>query len=294
MKKVLKWIGIVLGGLVGLIVLVVLGLFLVGNAKLRKTHDIAVQPVAIPSDGDSLALGEHRVTMLCTGCHGADLGGVENWFSDPLFGSIGSANLTSGAGGIGSSYQTVEDYVRAIRHGVDPQGKPIYMPAVVAFNHMSDEELGAVIAYLQSVPPVDRQVSEKQLTVMAKAMMATGMMGDLPAEVVDHTARPSAPPAGATAAYGEYMVNISDCKLCHGQQLTGGTHPDPTVQVQVPGISASGAVGGWTAEEFVATIRTGFTPDKRPIIVELMPWKEYALATDEELTAMYLYLVSLP
>ncbi|NOH02665.1 MAG: hypothetical protein HND47_12255 [Chloroflexi bacterium] len=47
--------------------------------------------------------------------------------------------------------------MRAIRHGVDPEGKPLFMPAVTAFAHLSNEDLGAIIAYMKTVPPVDRQ-----------------------------------------------------------------------------------------------------------------------------------------
>ncbi len=292
--KVLRWIGIVFGSLLGLVVVAALVLFFIGNSRLEKSYAIPVKAVAIPTDAASLELGKHRVVTLCAGCHGADLGGIVNWFDGGPLGSIDTANLTAGEGGIGREYQSVDDYVRAIRHGVDPDGKPIYMPAVIAFTHMSDDELGAVIAYLQTLPPVDRQLNGHRLTPLAKILLAAGAFGKLPVEAVDHAAQPKAVPAGATVAYGEYLVNISDCKTCHGPQLTGGKHPDPTIKTLVPDISPASEVGGWTAEQFINTIRTGFNPAKKPLSNELMPWKEYALDTDEELTAMYLYLQSLP
>jgi len=39
MKKVFKWIGIVLGSLVGLILIAALTLFLMGNARLNKMYE---------------------------------------------------------------------------------------------------------------------------------------------------------------------------------------------------------------------------------------------------------------
>jgi len=39
MKKIFKWIGIVLGSLVGLILITALTLFLIGSARLNKTYD---------------------------------------------------------------------------------------------------------------------------------------------------------------------------------------------------------------------------------------------------------------
>lgn len=294
MKKILRWIWIVLGSLFGLVILVAVTLLLMGNSRIEKTYQIDVHPVIIPTESASLELGKHRVEVLCAGCHGPDLGGVVNWFSVGPLGTIDSANLTSGEGGVGQRYTSVTDYVRAIRHGTNPQGKPIYMPAVTALNHMSDHELGSVIAYIQSLPPVNRQTRGHRFTPLARIMLGAGMLGKLPVEAVDHTNQPSEPQPGETVAYGKYMVTISDCMTCHGENLAGGPYPDPTIKVTVPNLTPGGELATWTTADFVNTIRTGFTPGKRPLSPELMPWDYYKNATDEELTAMFLYLKSLP
>jgi mono/diheme cytochrome c family protein len=295
MKKVLKWIGIVLGALVGLILLAAIVLFISGNSRLQKTYSFNVQPIPIPTDAASIERGKHRVTILCAGCHGPDLGGVPNWFNGGPLGTVDSANLTSGEGGIGQKYQSIEDYVRAIRQGVNPDGKPIFMPAVVSLNRMSDKDLGEVLAYVKSVPPVNRQTRGHQFTPLAAVMFGAGMFPKLPVEVVDHAKPPESPTEGVNAEYGGYLMTINDCRVCHGQQLAGGKHPDPTKSnVIVPNLTPGGDLAGWTADQFINTIRTGFTPDKRPLSPELMPWKEYSLSTDDELKAMFLYLQSLP
>lgn len=293
-RKVLKWIAVVLGGLLVLILLAAVVLFLIGNSRIEKTYSLEVQPVILPTDPASLELGKHRVEVLCAGCHGPDLGGVADWFIAGPLGSIDSANLTSGEGGVGRRYTSITDYVRAIRHGINPQGKPIYMPAVVALNHMSDHELGSVIAYIKSLPPVNRQTRGHRFTPLAKIMLGAGLLGKLPVEAVDHTNQPAEPQPGETIAYGKYMVTISDCLTCHGENLAGGRYPDPTIKVTVPNLTPGGDLATWTTTDFITTIRTGFTPSKRPLSPELMPWDYYKNATDEELTAMFLYLKSLP
>ena len=101
MKKVFKWIGIVLGSLVGLILVAALTLFLMGNARLNKTYDFPATNLEIPTDAENLAYGKYRVETMCAGCHGPDLSGLENWFDGGPLGTIDSANLTSGEGGIG-------------------------------------------------------------------------------------------------------------------------------------------------------------------------------------------------
>ncbi len=48
MRKVLKWLGIVLGSLVGLIVLMVVALNIVASIRMTRTYDVQPQPIAIP------------------------------------------------------------------------------------------------------------------------------------------------------------------------------------------------------------------------------------------------------
>jgi len=292
-KKVFKWIGIVLGSLIGLVLVLAVGLFFVGNARLNKKYEVPPSNITLPTDAASLELGKHRAEVLCQGCHGADLSGIDNWFNAPPLGTIDSANLTSGAGGIGAEF-TTEDYVRAIRNGINREGKPIFMIAVPSTAHLSDEDLGAIIAYVKSVPPVDHTVKPRHFTPLAKILLAAGMLGKLPAEAVSHDVHVTAPARGATAEYGEYLVNTNDCRVCHGPNLNGGPYPDPTIKKISPNLTPGGELGFWTEEQFMSTIHTGKTPGGHELNPELMPWKYYRLFYDDELKAIWLYLQSLP
>ncbi|GAB1471967.1 hypothetical protein MASR2M66_28450 [Chloroflexota bacterium] len=293
MKKVFKWIGIVLGSLVGLVLIAVATLYFIGNARFNKTYDFPASNITIPTDAESIAYGEHRAETLCEGCHGKDLSGVDNWFSAGPLGTVDSANLTSGDGGVGQEF-TTEDYVRAIRHGIDPQGKPIFMPAVISGAHVSDEDLGAIIAYIKTVPPVDHKTTGQHFTPLAKILLTLGKLGALPVEAVSHETHVSAPVSAVSVEYGEYLVNTHDCRVCHGPNLTGGLFPDPTITVVAPNITPSAELGSWTEEQFIATLRTGVTPAGRELNPDYMPWKEYQSLYDDELKAIYMYLESLP
>jgi mono/diheme cytochrome c family protein len=294
MKKVLKWFGIGFASLVGLLLVIAFVMFLIGNARLNKTYDFPLSNIVVPTDAAAIERGKHRAEVLCTGCHGADLGGVNNWFAAGPLGTIDSANLTSGEGGIGLEFKSNEDYVRALRHGIDPEGKPIYMPAVPATAHLSDEDLGAIIAYLKTLPPVDRKTNGHHFTPLAKILLAAGMLGKIPVEAVSHEAQVPAPSAGVTVDYGRYLVDINDCRTCHGEQMAGGKHPDPTVKVLVPNVTPGGEPGAWKEADFITAIRTGITPSGHQLNPDLMPWKEYSRLTDDELKAIWLYLQSLP
>jgi len=294
MKKVFRWIGIVLGSLIGLLLIAGVVLILIGNAKLNKKYEFPASNIAVPTDAASIEYGRHRAESLCQGCHGKDLSGIENWFSGGPLGTIDSANLTSGEGGFGREATSDEDYVKAIRHGIDPEGRPIFMPAVYSTSHLSDKDLGAIIAYVKSVPPVDHVLEGKKFTPLAKAMFVLGVLPQLPVEVVSLETQITAPEAGATAAYGEYMVDTNDCRLCHGQTLNGGPFPDPTKVKISPNLTAGGEVAFWSEEQFINTIRTGVTPGGHELDPEFMPWKEYRNFYDDELKAIYLYLQTLP
>lgn len=126
MKKVLKWIGIGLVVLVGLVVVIAGGMILSTNSRLNKSYShIQAEPLSIPTDAASLAIGQHWAEMQCQDCHGEDLGGGP-FFEDPALGYVDAANLTSGTGGIGATY-TDEDWVLAIRHGVKQDDTSVFI-----------------------------------------------------------------------------------------------------------------------------------------------------------------------
>jgi mono/diheme cytochrome c family protein len=264
-----------------------------GNARLNKTYDFPVTNLELPTDAESLAYGKHRVGILCSGCHGADLSGLENWFDGGPLGTIDSANLTTGEGGIGDDF-SAEDFVRAIRHGIDQDGKPIFMIAVGATSHLSDEDLASIIAYLRTVPPVDHVVAGRQFTPLAKILFAAGVLPNMPVEEVSHEVNVSAPERSASVEYGEYAVNINDCRICHGPELNGGPFPDPTITFISPNLTPGGELALWTEEDFINTIRTGVKPSGHGLNPKLMPWEEYRNLHDYELQAIWMYLQSLP
>jgi mono/diheme cytochrome c family protein len=294
MKKFLKWLGLGFGGLIGLILVAGVVLYLMGNARFEKVYSFPTSNIVIPTDAASIELGKHRAETLCQGCHGDDLGGINNWFAGGPLGTIDSANLTSGEGGIGKEFTSPEDYVRAIRHGINREGKPIFMLAVASTAHLSDQELGAIIAYLKTVPPVDRITYGNNLSPLTKIMLAAGMLGQLPVEEVSHDTQIEATPVGVSVEYGEYLVNINDCRICHGKNLAGGPHPDPTIQKISPNLTPGGELAYWSEAQFIETIRTGVTPSGSKLDQTLMPWDFYQRFYDDELKAIFMYLQAQP
>ena len=293
MKKLLQWMGIVLTALIGLVILAVVIVFAVSNSRVNATYDIEVEPMEISTREDVLERGKHVATVRgCSDCHTENLAGG-TLIDDPAIGQINPTNLTSGQGGIGSTY-TDEDWVRAIRHGVGPDRKPlIFMPSH-EFYFLSDRDLGALIAYLKSVPPVDNQPPEITIGPLGRVLFLAGQFDLVPAEKVDHDGRrPVAPEPGLTVEYGQYMA--VGCTGCHGPGFSGGPIPGvPPEWPEAANITPGGELANWTEQEFIDTLRNGLTPSGKQLNPEYMPWPTFGQMTDDELRAMWLYLQSLP
>ena len=107
MKKILIWVGSILGGLVALLVLIVVVLYAIGTSRINKVYDVEVAAVAIPSGPAALEKGRRLVESigLCVECHGENLGG-DILAEDALFGTLAPTNPARGTGpccGPGSS-----------------------------------------------------------------------------------------------------------------------------------------------------------------------------------------------
>ena len=290
MKKALKWIGIVLGSLIGLIVVAAAGMYLSSTSRFNKTYEITPEPLTIPVDEASLAVGEHWVEVHCRECHGEDLGGGP-FFDDPSMGYVDAANLTSGLGGTGTTY-TDQDWVRALRHGVKSDGTSVFIMPSNDYYYFSDADLSGIIAFMKTVPPVNREIRPRSFTPMAKILYALGTFGNLLyAETIQHDVRPSSPPMGMTVQYGEYLVNANGCKPCHGEALSG-QQPSAPDSPFAPNLTPGGAIAAWSETDFIITVRTGITPYNYQLS-DFMP-NGLGKMTDEELKAIWLYLQSLP
>ncbi len=170
----MKWIGIGLGGLVGLAIVAGVALYLIGSQKLNQKYEVPVESVTVPGGAQAVQRGEHLATILiCTRCHNPDLSG-QVYFDVPGMLSVPTPNLTRGKGGVGAAY-TDADWVRAIRHGVGQDGRGLMLMTSAAYQHLSGEDLGSLIAYLKSVPPVDNVLPARSVEPVGRLMMAAGI-----------------------------------------------------------------------------------------------------------------------
>lgn len=265
-------------------------LLLALGSPRNRTYRPPEDPIAVPTDAASIARGKHLVeaVAVCTICHGENLGG-KLAFEDAFLGRGYTANLTAGRGGVGRFYSTA-DWVRSIRYGVRPDGRGIIFMPSDYFNRIVDADLGAIIAYLRTLPPVDNERTSVEINLPARLMIDLGMFGDVvrAARIDFRAPRPPAP-----ADPGAYLVALGGCTFCHGAHLTGGQGPEPGAPGG-PDLTSGGPLSRWTLADFMATMRDGVTPEGHPIEPKYMPWLGYGNMTDDELQSIWRYLRSLP
>jgi cytochrome c553 len=261
----------------------------VSSSKVNRKYDVTLTTVVVPTDEESKAWGSHLVNSVtgCQDCHGANLEGTV--ISDDAAVRIAAPNLTRGRGGIAAGF-TDADWVRAIRHGVQRDGRSLIIMPSYAYAHLSDRDLGAMIAYLKQLPPIDNELPQFRLRPLGRALTAIGAFDEeFVAKKVPHRDSYAAVEAGMTTEYGSYLASISGCTSCHRADLKGGPGGPPGTPPAAD-ISAA-ALASWNRDDFLRLMREGRRPDGVQIS-DFMPWRVMGTMTDDELDAIWLFLTS--
>jgi mono/diheme cytochrome c family protein len=291
----IKRIAYVVGTLVVLVLVAVGTVYAMSEARFRRTYTVPSETITVADDSATLARGQHIATAVagCAECHGEGLGGGVLIDAPPM-GRLVALNLTSGEGGVGASL-TPELIVRAIRHGVGPDGRALRIMPADEFQYMSDDDMRAIVSYVRHLAPVNNPLAPSKLMLLPRALMVANQMPLLPAERMPDSGRKAmSVPMGPTKEYGGYLALISGCRGCHGPGLSGGkiAAGDPAWG-PAANLTPSGNLGKWSEADFIQTMRTGTRPDGFALKAP-MPWKRLRYMSDDELRALWLYLQSVP
>src|SRR4051794_30061480 len=143
----------------------------------QQTAKVPVASAEIAFDGATVAdaaarrsHGERLTHVLgCTGCHGAHLEGTFLTKDEPQYGPLYASNLTVEA----PEYSDAQ-LDGMIRHGVHPERKTVWgMPSEI-FQHLSDRDFKALVAYLRTLKPQGTKLPDPQFSVQDKKDIAAG------------------------------------------------------------------------------------------------------------------------
>lgn len=293
MKTWIKWTAGTVGVLVIAAAVAIVAGTQLAERKRKRQVDVKVQAVAIPSDAATLERGRYLFASRgCVDCHGANGAGrqfINNEGGLRVFGP----NITAGEGSAASGYKP-EDWVRTLRHGVKPNGTPVFIMPSEDYNRFTNEDTGALIAYVKSLPPVKGGAAVIELPLPVKVLYGFGVIPDA-AEKINHSLPPAQPvAAGVTIEHGAYVANM--CIGCHGSGLSGGKIPGgppewPAAANLTPG--DKGVMGNYRdGAQFATMFKNGKRPDGS--VIAVMPFESLREMNEVDVQALYVYLKTVP
>ncbi len=261
---------------------------------LANRVDISEAALTIPTDPDALERGKHLAnTRGCTECHGTDFAGKMVVDVLPV-GRIAGPNLTRGKGGLPADFGAA-DWERAVRHGVAPGGRMLLIMPTRDFAGLTDADTAELIAYLQQLPPVDREQPAVTIGPIPRLQMLIGLVPLAEARIIDqHVKHVAAMTPAPSVEYGRYLSHT--CIGCHGDHFSGGRVPGlPPSFPPAANITSdtSSGIGRWRKADFYTAMRYGRRPNGTNIDT-FMPWNTFKQMSDTELDALWAYLQTLP
>jgi len=241
----------------------------------------------------------------CTNCHTAKngqlLAGGDAIVSP--YGDFYAPNITpdpeTGIGG-----WTLEQFVRAMREGRDPQGRPLYPSfPYTSYTRMTDEDLAALKVYLDSLPAVSQSSRPHELWFPFNVRWGLNLWQWLfftPERFVPDPARDEAWNRGA------YLVLApGHCGECHTPRTFYGVleWDRPFVGAQlgkerIPDITPNPAhgLGEWSTSDLGIFLKLGMMPDGDFVGSEMAKVVNNGTSKlpDADIAAIVTYLEGLP
>jgi mono/diheme cytochrome c family protein len=264
-----------------------------GERKMARIITIPVAPLVLTAASPSLEQGRYLyATRGCADCHGASGAGKEVINSGGML--VISPNITLGSNSATAGYQ-VSDWVRTLRHGVKPSGRPVMIMPSEDYNRLTDDDLAAIVAWVRQLAPVAGRRALVRLPLSVKLQYGVGQVRDA-AEMIDHALAPQLPvTAGISLAHGAYVAH--SCVGCHGATLSGGKIPGSPPDWPAPANLTPGPGSAMqrypTPESLIAMMRSGTRPDGSAIS-KVMPFGSLGQMSEVDVRALHRYLQSLP
>lgn len=230
-------------------------------------------PALAAADPAQIAKGETLAGLAgCANCHTAK-GGTALAGGDGLktpFGVFYPPNITpdptQGIGGWDDA-----TFLKALREGRSPEGEPYY-PAFpyTSFTHMTDEDLLAIKAWIDSLPPSPQESKPHELSFPYNQRWGLDLWQAAffkPARFEPDKSKDEAWNRGAYLVQGP-----GHCAECHTPRNFAGAldtarawagGPNPAGEGKIPNISSdpTAGIGKWSEDDLKTALTLGMLPD---------------------------------
>lgn len=198
----------------GIILLLFAFIQIAGNKKF----DAPYPEIVASTDSSIIARGEYLVfgPAHCATCHVPmdKIKDVESGLKMPLIGGweVDIPPMTLRAVNLTPDHITVignrtdGELARTIRYGITHDGR--FLPPVMPYTQMSDEDLQAIISFRRSQPPVENKVEPSSYKLPGKALLAFGVLKPQNHDLVP----PKKVSINNPVKYGEYLAKgVANC-----------------------------------------------------------------------------------
>lgn len=279
---------------------------------MRKLSLLAAALIATPlaamAQDDLVRQGEYIARAAdCTACHTAPGGKpfAGGYAVESPLGTIWSTNITPSDDGIGS--WTREDFARAVRQGVTPDGGHLY-PAMPydAYAGITDKDMQALYAYFTTEVEAADTPDDAPVTTLDFPFDQRWLMGGW--NLLFAGKAPFTPHADEDPqlARGRYLTDVlGHCSSCHtprnlfmassgdgylaGAELRGWRAPNLTSDPE-------SGIGDWSEDEIATFLRTGRAEGRAVAAGSMAEAVEHSLQYLEDRDAMAIaaYLKQVP
>ncbi len=253
--------------------------YIATEPQLRRTYDVPLREVAVPGDTASIADGRRLATIrgCYDGCHGKGVSGGELW-NEPWVYRIVAPDLTRVV-----ASQSDSELERVIRHGVRQDGRTTWGMPSIMFYHLSDEDLGKIIAFLRSLPTGNGPDAEVHLGPLGRFAILVNPAYAYAEEIAEGAPWATEAELRGPHGRGRYLA-LTVCSECHGMDLKGEADG---------GVANLVAAASYSRIEFARLMRTGVALGNRRLgLMTEVAESRFSHLNDDEVNDLYDYLVA--
>jgi mono/diheme cytochrome c family protein len=277
MQRFIRWAGAAVAVVVALALTVLAIVYGGAEAKMARRYEAPATTLVAAQGPEAVARGARLAQIYgCRDCHADNLQGAL-FHDEPMLARLRAPNLTR----VAASWSDA-DLDRALRHGVRPNGRALWVMPSAAFSRMDDAEAADVLAFLRAHPAAGPERARSSIGPLGRLGILLGKFRSEP-ETLATRGRELPIDLGAEHARGRHLAMVA-CGECHGPALTGGP------QVKAPDLAIAAS---YDRPAFVRLMRTGLAADGKPRgLMSAAARARFSHFTDEEIGQVHAYLTA--